>query len=509
MPAAKTALRLQRRMARQRARVAVAAIALLAGRASARASHNPDSVKLYVRNEADVPLDIAWINTFSKNALVKQREKPIAPYSSMNIDSYFSHSFLLSDEELEIDTYTESMHDPSTMVKFTMSEYDEEVVVGRADNGTLTMKKMNSLTRTMDLMDEARKKCMPVCTAKTCPNEGSVAATPEFLTCVGNEVAKKHANVERDLSRTLKLLEEVGDRARNYTCIDPNMTTTNDTVRTFKWNSEDYRPPGKPKFVPVKVFLDEPSAKIMLLDDFVTDEECVQLQERATKSGMAAASVNSDDGGSILSPARRAKAGAVDPDLEDPADPITALFLRSYAFADAQTGYGIPVEGQEGFSVIKYDATDEYRPHCDGDCTGVAFKPGGRVATMVVYCEQAKAGGGTTFSSADVFLNGKRGQAAFFSYYDKAKNITDVGLTRHSGCPVLDGNKWIATMWMRLGVGADKHWTLFDPEGNIVSEMQKRSRKSKGSSGDSDDDEESEEEQEEEEEEESGVEEEL
>lgn len=33
--------------------------------------------------------------------------------------------------------------------------------------------------------------------------------------------------------------------------------------------------------------------------------------------------------------------------------------------------------------MIKYGSSDEYRPHCDGDCTGVEFKPGGRVATMV------------------------------------------------------------------------------------------------------------------------------
>lgn len=28
----------------------------------------------------------------------------------------------------------------------------------------------------------------------------------------------------------------------------------------------------------------------------------------------------------------------------------------------------------------------------------------------VIYCEQAKVGGGTTFSSSDIFINGKKGQ---------------------------------------------------------------------------------------------------
>ncbi|CAM9520132.1 unnamed protein product, partial [Phaeothamnion confervicola] len=74
-------------------------------------------------------------------------------------------------------------------------------------------------------------------------------------------------------------------------------------------------------------------------------------------------------------------------------------------------------------------------------------------------------GGATTFSSADVYVKGQPGQASFFSYYHKEKNITDVGLTRHSGCPIIEGNKWIATLWMRLGVDAATHWTRYDPEG--------------------------------------------
>lgn len=56
---------------------------------------------------------------------------------------------------------------------------------------------------------------------------------------------------------------------------------------------------------------------------------------------------------------------------------------RGYGFANHITGYNLPLEGQEGFSVIKYGSTDEYRPHCDGDCTGAPYKLGGRVATMV------------------------------------------------------------------------------------------------------------------------------
>lgn len=41
----------------------------------------------------------------------------------------------------------------------------------------------------------------------------------------------------------------------------------------------------------------------------------------------------------------------------------------------------------------------------------------------------------------------------------------DSGLTEHSGCPVLKGEKLIATFWMREGVSTEADWTQFDPSG--------------------------------------------
>ncbi len=41
----------------------------------------------------------------------------------------------------------------------------------------------------------------------------------------------------------------------------------------------------------------------------------------------------------------------------------------------------------------------------------------------------------------------------------------DDGYTEHSGCPVVSGEKWITTFWMRYGVTAEDDWTKFDPSG--------------------------------------------
>jgi hypothetical protein len=57
------------------------------------------------------------------------------------------------------------------------------------------------------------------------------------------------------------------------------------------------------------------------------------------------------------------------------------------------------------------------------------------------------------------------GQAVFFHYRD-GNGFMDSGWTKHGGCPVLEGTKWIATQWIRDGVSDDDPWYHFTPTGD-------------------------------------------
>lgn len=66
----------------------------------------------------------------------------------------------------------------------------------------------------------------------------------------------------------------------------------------------------------------------------------------------------------------------------------------------------------------------------------------------------------------------KFGQMLFFGYKHNptepgGKVRMDDGSTEHSGCPLREGRKWIATMWYREGMTAEKGWESYRGAGGV------------------------------------------
>jgi prolyl 4-hydroxylase len=110
-----------------------------------------------------------------------------------------------------------------------------------------------------------------------------------------------------------------------------------------------------------------------------------------------------------------------------------------------------PEENGEGLQILQYGPGAEYKPHYDyfdpaEPGTPTILKRGGqRVGTLVMYLAEPEKGGGTVFPDVHLEVGPKRGNAVFFSY-ERAHPATR---TLHGGSPVLAGEKWIATKWLR------------------------------------------------------------
>ena len=309
----------------------------------------------------------------------------------------------------------------------------------------------------------------------------------------------------------------MSERLRNYTCADANMKTTNSTASkpiSFKG-----------KRMMREILLDKPTAKIWYVEDFISQEECDILRKHG-KPRLSRATVAAADGSSVVSENRKANQAHYDIQKHGDQDPlwqdsdlslqtsfygltfvitVRPLYERVLYVTNSHAGYNLRPEGQEDYTIIQYNTEDEYTqaiitfhwlvlsfrvflcsPHCDGACDSSDHVPGGRIATAVMYCEVMtvssiilsqphlslfkvpKVGGATTFTKADIFVKPKVGMATFFSYMGPDEKM-DYGLTEHSGCPVIEGEKWITTAWMRKGVSAQDPWNLFDPSGGRLS----------------------------------------
>jgi prolyl 4-hydroxylase len=112
-----------------------------------------------------------------------------------------------------------------------------------------------------------------------------------------------------------------------------------------------------------------------------------------------------------------------------------------------------PVDNGEGLQILHYNTTGEYRPHFDyfpPDQPGSAVhtaQGGQRVATLVIYLNDVPDGGETIFPEAGMSVAASKGGAVYFRYMNGQRQLDP--LTLHGGAPVLGGDKWIMTKWMR------------------------------------------------------------
>jgi hypothetical protein len=414
----------------------------------------PNSVTMKIKNKSGYPVELFWINVFVPDrTLVKQTSKPVRHGGETVINSYHTHEFLVkiynpSSTELE-----------NARAHFAKGPDDEDIIV-TFDANAEGLLKTEQRTKLDDIQDKMASN------TDACTNLYMISQNMTTLTdCLSNVIAEDVNKLSKNSEKLRLSRDALSSRLRNYTCADDNMTTS-EPISSYVYTSSDNLQ------IKIDNLYETDAAKIWIANDFVTDAECDVLMEYG-RPRLARATVAAEDGTSVVSESRKANQASYLLNQQNPkGDPLYQLYNRVFGLVNDHAGYSLTSEGQEDFTIIQYNVEDQYTPHCDGTCDGSEHNKYGRVATAVIYCKAADRGGGTTFTNNDIFVTPKKGMATFFSYKDMNTGMMDDGDTEHSGCPVLAGEKWITTVWMREGVSNSEPWNKYDPSGLAIMESE-------------------------------------
>jgi prolyl 4-hydroxylase len=114
---------------------------------------------------------------------------------------------------------------------------------------------------------------------------------------------------------------------------------------------------------------------------------------------------------------------------------------------------GLPIEHGEGLQVLHYPQGSGSAPHFDflvpsnaANQASIA-RSGQRVSTLVAYLNDVPVGGETVFPAVGWAVSPQRGNAVYFQYCNSAGELDHASL--HASSAVLQGEKWVATKWMR------------------------------------------------------------
>jgi prolyl 4-hydroxylase len=185
--------------------------------------------------------------------------------------------------------------------------------------------------------------------------------------------------------------------------------------------------------------------RIVLFANLLSDSECEQLIELSKKRLVPSTVVNPTTGNYDRDKVRTSYGASF---RREENSLISTIEKRISELTGCAVSRGEPIQ------TLSYALGAEYEPHFDyfdptkpGNEKTLAMG-GQRYATLIMYLNDVEAGGSTVFPKIGLDILPRKGNAVFFSYANESGMLDENSF--HGGSPVTQGEKWIATKWIRL-----------------------------------------------------------
>lgn len=203
----------------------------------------------------------------------------------------------------------------------------------------------------------------------------------------------------------------------------------------------------KAKRYPIGMVCDSP--RVLHVMDVLSAKECDAIVEAARPSLTPSTVVSNNVANAAVSKDVRSSFGTYFPRGSNPV--VKVIEERIADLFGFETSHAEPIQ------ILNYAPNAEYKPHHDyfdentEEGRRLVARSGNRVATLIMYLNEVELGGATIFPELNLQVLPRKGSLLYFDYYlpDGEGGGSYDSFSLHGGQPVLAGEKWIATQWVR------------------------------------------------------------
>ncbi len=254
------------------------------------------------------------------------------------------------------------------------------------------------------------------------------------LMAVAYQVSGKNKKSHKLFSLNIHLRDKFAQHLKACGCISLRKGSIK-FISKFKW-------PKECKTFPKQVINEKPH--IFQIKHLLSAVECEYIKYVSSPFMRASMTVDPVTGKHVKDEIRTSYSAAIDWLTEDPA--INLIIKKCTSQFDVSDNQS------EVMHVLHYSIGEEYKPHYDffGGVDGIQnFNDNQqRIKTICLYLNDVGKGGETSFPRLNKSVLPEKGKVAFFENIDLSTKEPYLE-SLHAGQPVLSGEKWLATLWIR------------------------------------------------------------
>lgn len=175
---------------------------------------------------------------------------------------------------------------------------------------------------------------------------------------------------------------------------------------------------------------------VYAIDNFLTDEECDRIIEKAS-AHLKPCLVKNAETGAVEEDPKRTSTNANVPRAEVPT--VVSKILDATGCDDERQ--------LEIMQVLRYDKEQRFSPHTDGfsgPITACGFQQSGRLVTCFCYLNDVEEGGETSFTRIGLDVRPRKGMAVL--HFPNTLGLEEDLRTEHEGSVAVD-TKWLLATW--------------------------------------------------------------